>query len=163
MSGAMGGGKPEGPASSAFNQGSGGSTPTKDKSDAMGLSAGQTKALGTGVAGGGLAIDVMGILNQSSANRDTIRANAKTEQSALKRDQRAEFGSMLASTGGSGIGLNSFADIFSNQTIEDARQMTQLKQQKEDAISADKNAKRGAILGSAVKAGKQAATLGFGL
>ena len=123
----------------------------------------QKMGIGSGVAGGGFALETLSTLKQSSANRDTIRANAKTEQSALKRDQRAEFGSMLASTGGSGIGLNSFADIFSNQTIEDARQMTQLKQQKEDAISADKNAKRGAILGGAVKAGTQVATLGLTL
>ena len=155
MSGNFGNKPPVGAASSESG------VSVKKSPDGSGMSTRQKQVAGGTLAGAGFALETLGTLNQSSANRDVIRANEKAELRDARLSQRSNIGSMIAQSSSSGLTLNSFEDIFNNQTIEDAKQITGIKQAKEDAITADRNAKRGAIIGSAVKAANKAATLGM--
>lgn len=104
------------------------------------------------VAGVTMVIETVSAMNDSSANRDVIRANEKSETRDAKLTQREDIGRMRAKTAGSGLSLDSFEDIFNNQTMEDARQLTGIKQKKEDAISADRNEKTKKLIDAQMKA-----------
>lgn len=119
------------------------------------------KQAGAGSMGGGLVLETMGQIWQDKNRKKQIKSQAAIEQEALRKDQRANFGSMLAQSAGTGISGSSFQDIFSNQTIEDSLQMTQLKQDEQNKIAQSKNAKRAAIGQAFTKAGKNVAMLGM--
>jgi len=88
----------------------------------------------------------------ADAEEDIVKANAANDQEAMRKQQRAEFGSMLASAGGSGIAVSSFEDIFNNQTMQDAAAMTQLKQVEQNQIASAKTNKKNAITGGVMGA-----------
>lgn len=118
--------------------------------------------VGPAAQGVGLAFDVVSQLKQNSAQRDMVRSEADKEQGDLARQHRAEFGSMLAQAGGSGISGSSFQDLFNNQTIEDARQMASLKQDEQNKIAQLKNQKRAGITKSVMGTAKNIALGGAG-
>jgi len=102
---------------------------------------------------GGLAMQISSIHNQHASARDQVKSNAKLEQNALRTQQRADFGSMLAQSGQTGLAVSSFSEIFTNQAMEDGKRMAQLKKQEAERIAALKNSKRGDTLGSVLAAG----------
>ena len=110
--------------------------------------------VGPAVQGVGLAFDIVSQLKQNSAQRDIVRSEADKEQESLRKQQRADFGSMLAQSGSSGISGSSFQDLFNNQTIEDAIQMASLKQDEQNKIAQLKNQKRAGITKSVMGAAR---------
>jgi len=118
--------------------------------------------VGPAAQGVGLAFDIVSQLKQNSAQRDMVRSEAQKEQGALRRQHRADFGSMLAQGGASGISGSSFQDLFNNQTIEDARQMASLKQDEQNKIAKLKNQKRAGITKSVMNTAKNVALGGAG-
>jgi len=92
-------------------------------------------------AAGGVVNNIETMKNAGS-EKDQVEANAHKEQETMRKKHRAEFGSMLAQSGSSGLSGSSFQDIFNNQTIEDSIAMTGLKQKEENLLTAIKNKKR---------------------
>jgi hypothetical protein len=78
----------------------------------------------------------------AGVQRDITKDNFANEKEALRKQQRAEFGSMLSQAGSSGISGSSFQDIFRNQIDEDKGQMAQLRQREQNELTAIKNKKR---------------------
>jgi hypothetical protein len=104
---------------------------------------------------------VEGVEANKSANieGDIMADNAAKEQEAMRKQHRAEFGSMLSQAGSSGISGSSFQDIFNNQTIEDSIAMTGLRQKEENLKTAIENKKRANKVQTIMKVG-QAVALG---
>lgn len=111
---------------------------------------------GPSVMGVGLATDVIGQMKQASLQRKMTKRQAATQQEALRKQQRGDLGSMLAQAGGMGVGMSSFQDIFNNQTIEDAIQMTSLKQDEQNKLAQIKSQKRAGIAKSIMGTAKTA-------
>ena len=130
----------------------------RDGSEADGSSA---KQAGAGVMGGGLALDIMSIMGNSKAEKKAIKSQSDQEIQAAQLTQRSDFGTMIAQGGSSGLTTSSFESIFNAQTIEDAKQITQLKQDRANRLAASKTKKHAAITSSIMGTAKQAATLGM--
>jgi hypothetical protein len=98
-------------------------------------------------AAAGTIIDGISKMNAAKTEEDVTKLNAANDQEAMRKEHRANFGSMLSQASGSGVDLSSFSDLFSNQTIEDGRQMSQLKQQENNFLAKIKNKKNAAKVG----------------
>lgn len=107
----------------------------------------------------GTVAETVGEGKKADIEGDIVKQNATNEQNALGKQQRAEFGSMLVQGAGSGVSGTSFQDIFNNQTIEDATQITQVKQATENRLAALGNKKKSALSGGVMSLGTQAISL----
>lgn len=117
-------------------------------------------AAGAAIQAAGTIAKGVGASKEADAERDIIKYNAQNEQNALQKRNRAEFGSMIAQSAGTGISGSSFQDMFNNQTIEDATQMAQLKQSEQNLLAANKNKKKSAKVNVLGSLASQAASLG---
>ena len=97
---------------------------------------------------------------QADAQADIIKQNQANEAEAMRKDQRANIGSMFAGGAGSGVSLSSFSDLFNNQTIEDGIQNAQSKQASFNELAATKNKKKSALISGAISLGQQGISLG---
>ena len=108
----------------------------------------------------GTVAETVGEGKKADIEGDIVKQNATNEQNALGKQQRAEFGSMLVQGAGSGVSGTSFQDIFNNQTIEDATQITQVKQATENRLAALGNKKKSGLIKGVMSLGSQGASLG---
>ena len=138
----------------------GGSLRSTQDGDGDGDGSKKLKRIGQADQIGGLAMQISSIHNQHSAARDQLKSNAKLEQGVVRTQQRADFGSMLAQSGQTGLAQSSFSEIFTNQAMEDGKRMAQLKQQTANQIASLKNQKRSAISAEVVKTLGQVASGG---
>tara|TARA_R110000764_G_scaffold224847_1_gene314161 strand:+ start:81 stop:509 length:429 start_codon:yes stop_codon:yes gene_type:complete len=125
---------------------------------AMGLS--KMMLAGAATQAAGSVAQTVGERKKADMEGDIIEQNSQNELNALGKQQRAEFGSMLVQGAGSGVSGTSFQDIFNNQTIEDATQITQVKQATENRLAALGNKKKSALVGGVMSLGSQTLSLG---
>lgn len=116
------------------------------------LTGGLIKNAGLGASLIGSGLQAGSVSAQAGASESQIEKNAREEQKALRTQQRADFGSMLAQSGQTGLSQSSFSEIFTNQAMEDGKRMAQLKQQEQNRLAQVKGSKRGALAGLGVKA-----------
>lgn len=121
---------------------------------------GKLAMAGMAAKAAGTIAETISASKQADAQGDIIKQNQANESEAMRKDQRANMGSMFAQGAGSGVTLSSFQDLFNNQTIEDGIQNAQSKQAANNLLAKAKNEKKSAIIGGITSLGSQAATLG---
>ena len=115
---------------------------------------------GMGMAAGGALAGAVSGSKSADNEADIIKQNQANESEAMRKEQRANIGKMLAQGAGSGVGLSSFQDLFNNQTIEDGIQNAQSKQAANNLLAQTKNKKKSSLVGGITSLGSQAVTLG---
>ena len=117
--------------------------------------------VGAAAMGGGLAMDILGTMKSASIQKGIAKQEYQAQAEALRKDQRANIGAMVAQGAGTGLTGSSFLDIYNNQTIEDAIQSSQLKQAYYNKKAAIKNQKKAAIVKSVTDTAMAVATMGM--